>query len=56
MDAKLRASHHSPDDEDPSPIQARWNLPSPLFQEDSAIPVKVTDAIGNGAVGGKTPL
>ena len=54
--ARFNASHHSPDDDEPSPIHARWNRSSFFFQAESAIPVRVTEAIGSGAVGGRTPL
>ena len=55
MPAKFTASHHSPLEDAPSPIMATWNLFSLSCLDAKAKPVIVADAIGNGAVGGRTP-
>ena len=56
VDAKFTASHHSPEDEEPSPMQATWKRLKSNLCAANAIPVIVAEAIGRGAVGGNTPL
>ena len=54
--AKLIASQNSPLLEHPSPTGASWKRSSSIRWLARAIPVVVAEAIGKGAVGGRTPI